>query len=85
MHTFELYTIFLLALHPVEIQLQKKQKDIHPAQTQHNTQQDNSTRVKLVEIWCKVCIFFFVFRTKKHVGYFQYFQVEVVFGALNDF
>ena len=35
-----------------KIQVQKRQKDIHPAQTQHNTQQENSTRVKLVEIWC---------------------------------
>ena len=26
--------------------IQKRQKDIHPAQTQHNTQQENSTRCK---------------------------------------
>ena len=51
--TCMLYTIFLLAL----LKLQKRQKDIHPAQTQHNTQQENSTRVK----WCKVCMSFFVF------------------------
>jgi hypothetical protein len=33
--TCMLYTIFILALH----KLKKRQKDIHPAQTQHNTQQ----------------------------------------------
>ena len=40
-----------------KIQVQKRQKDIHPAQTQHNTQQENSTRVK--------CTVDFHFKIKK--------------------